>query len=105
MRILAGTGDAETVLSQPGLGSLLGPWVLGDFGDNRSRYATAKARKNYAADSPITRASGKRRSSRLAPAVGDRLVDALNWQAFSSLQSSPCRVRSKSEQFVRSGLN
>lgn len=51
------TEDAEIILSQPGRGPLLGPRVLGEFGNDRNRYVTAKARKNYAATSPITRAS------------------------------------------------
>lgn len=51
MPILADTEDAEIILSQPGLGSLLGPRVLGEF--------------------------------------NDRLVDALNAQAFSALHASP----------------
>jgi transposase len=52
--------DAEIYLSQPGLGPILGARVLGEFGDDPHRYATDKARKNYAATSPITRASGKK---------------------------------------------
>jgi transposase len=51
--------DAEIYLSQPGLGPILGARVLGEFGDDPDRYASGKARKNYAATSPITRASGK----------------------------------------------
>nr|AIU93860.1 hypothetical protein LRS1606.426 [Rhodococcus sp. NS1] len=81
--------DAEIVLSQPGVGPLLGPRVLGEFGDDRNRYATAKARKNYAATSPISRASGKTKVVAARFVHNDRLVDALNWQAFSSLQASP----------------
>ncbi|MDQ1672478.1 MAG: hypothetical protein QOC98_1040 [Frankiaceae bacterium] len=46
---------AEIVLSQPGLGTILGARVLAEFGDDPDRYATAKARKNYAGTSPITR--------------------------------------------------
>jgi transposase len=53
--------DAEIIMSQPGLGPILGARVLGEFGDDPHRYATGKARKNYAATSPITRASGKRK--------------------------------------------
>ena len=56
--------DAEIYLSQPGMGAILGARVLGEFGDDPDRYADAKARKNYAATSPITRASGRRKSSR-----------------------------------------
>ena len=81
--------DAEIILSQPGLGWSLGPRVLGEFGDDPERYATAKARKNYAATSPITRASGKKKVVAARFVHNDRLVDALNAQAFSALHASP----------------
>ena len=55
--------DAEIYTSQPGLGVVLAARVLGEFGDDPHRYTDAKARKNYAGTSPITKASGRRRSS------------------------------------------
>jgi transposase len=81
--------DAEIVLSQPGLGTILGARVLAEFGDDPDRYATAKARKNYAGTSPITRASGTRRVVLARYAVNDRLRDALQLQAFTALNVSP----------------
>jgi transposase IS116/IS110/IS902 family protein len=48
--------------SQPGMASKLGPRLLGEFGDDPHRYASAKARKNYAGTSPITRQSGRKRT-------------------------------------------
>lgn len=51
--------DAEIYLSQPGLGNILGARVLAESGDDPHRYRDGKARRNYAATSPITRASGK----------------------------------------------
>jgi len=56
---------AEIILSQPGLGTILGARVLAEFGDARDRYASAKAHKNYAATSPITRSPRARRKSSL----------------------------------------
>ena len=50
--------DAKVVRTLPGLGTVLGARVLGEFGDDPNRYATPKSRKNYAGTSPITRASG-----------------------------------------------
>nr|WP_238362170.1 IS110 family transposase [Actinopolymorpha pittospori] len=38
--------DAEIIVSQPGLGMILGARVLAEFGDDPDRYASAKARKN-----------------------------------------------------------
>jgi transposase len=54
--------DAETYLSQPGIGAANGARVLAEFGDAPGRYASAKARKNYAESSPVSRASGCRRA-------------------------------------------
>jgi transposase len=81
--------DAEVILSQPGLGPILGARVLAEFGDDSRRYADGKARRNYAATSPVTRASGKRKVVAARFVHNDRLVDALNAQAFSALSTSP----------------
>ncbi|WP_066370329.1 IS110 family transposase [Herbidospora mongoliensis] len=80
---------AEIYLSQPGIGVITGARVLAEFGDDPERYASAKARKNYAATSPITRASGKSRVVIARFVHNDRLVDALRAQAFSAINGSP----------------
>jgi hypothetical protein len=54
--------DAEIYLSLPGLGVILASRFLGEFGDDPDRYANAKSRKNYAGTSPITKASGTKKS-------------------------------------------
>jgi len=89
MRILASTVDAEIYLSQPGLGTILGARVLAEFGDDPNRYANAKARKNYAGTSPITRQSGKKKVVLARYVHNDRLIDALGRQAFAALTASP----------------
>jgi transposase len=81
--------DAEILLSQPGLGSILGARVLGEFGDDPHRYAGARARKNYAGTSPITRQSGKKKTVHARHVHNDRLLDALGRQAHSALTVSP----------------
>jgi len=81
--------DAEIVTSQPGLGPVLGARVLAEFGDDRSRYADAKARKNYAGTSPITRASGTRRTVLARYARNRHLADATHQWAFCALTASP----------------
>lgn len=81
--------DAEIYLSQPGLGPILGARVLAEFGDDKNRYADARARKNYAGTSPITRASGKKKTVIARYVHNDRLIDALGAQAFSALGASP----------------
>lgn len=81
--------DSELYLSQPGLGVVLSARVLAEFGDDKSRYADARARKNYAGTSPITRQSGKRKFVQARYVHNDRLFDALGQQAFAALNTSP----------------
>ncbi len=81
--------DAEVVRSLPGLGTILGARVLGEFGDEPNRYGTAKSRKNYAGTSPITRASGTKRVVLARYARNDRLADAIYLWAFATLTASP----------------
>jgi transposase len=63
--------------------------ILGEFGDDPKRFADAKARKNYAGTSPITRASGNRRIVLARYARNRRLSDAVQQWAFCSLRGSP----------------
>ena len=86
--------DAEIIRSQPGLATVLGARVLGEFGDDPDRYADARARKNYAGTSPITvssgkRAPGKRGTVKARWVCNDHLRDACQLWAFSALSASP----------------
>jgi transposase len=80
--------DAKVVLSLPGLGTILGARVLGEFGDDRTRYANAKSRKNYGGTSPVTKASGRSRVVLARYARNRRLAAALDRWAFCSLNHS-----------------
>src|ERR1700756_540769 len=85
--------DADIYLSLPGLGVILGARVLGEFGDDPDRYATAKSRKNYAGTSPLTVASGKKRAVLARYVRNRRLYDAIHQWSFCSIPSSPgCRA-------------
>ena len=81
--------SAEILRSLPGLGIVLGARVLGEFGDDPTRYADARARRNDAGTSPITKASGTRRVVLARFARNQRLFDACYLWAFSSLTRSP----------------
>ena len=81
--------DAGTYLSQPGIGDITGARILGEFGDAPGRYASAKARKNYAGTSPLTIQSGKRKTVHARYIRNRHLIDALHAQALSSLTASP----------------
>jgi hypothetical protein len=52
MRIVVSTADAEIIVSQPGLGPILGARVLAEFRDDPEGYSDARARKNYAGTTP-----------------------------------------------------
>ena len=81
--------DAKIVRSLPGLGTVLGARVLGEFGDDRTRFATAKCRKNFAGSAPITKASGRSHVVLARHTRPRRLADALDQWAFCSLTRSP----------------
>src|ERR1700728_3074200 len=73
---LASTRPLGSSSAKPGLRPVLGARVLAEFGDDPHRYASAKARKNYAGTSPITRASGKKKATLARFVRNDRLIDA-----------------------------
>ena len=99
-----GHPDAAIYLSQPGTGEILGARQLGEFGDDPHRYASAKARKNYAATSPVTRQSGKKKIALARFIRNARLADAVHRQAQSALRASPGARAFYDEQRDR-GLN
>jgi Transposase IS116/IS110/IS902 family len=62
--------------------------VLGEFSDDPDCYATSKSRKKYAGTSPITRASGIKKTVLARHARNRRLADAIYRWVFSSLTDS-----------------
>jgi Transposase/Transposase IS116/IS110/IS902 family len=81
--------SAKIIRSLPGMGTVLGARVLGEFGDDPNRYADAKSRKNYAGTSPVTKASGKSKVVLARHSRNKRLADALDQWAFCSTNFSP----------------
>lgn len=51
--------DYEIITSFPGLADSTGARVLAEIGDDRTRFADARALKAYAGSAPVTRASGR----------------------------------------------
>jgi hypothetical protein len=93
--------NAKIVRSLPGMGTVLGARVLGEFGDDPNRYFDAKSRRNYAGTSPVTKASGKSRVVLARHSRNKRLADALIRMAFCSLVSSPGARRYYDEMRAR----
>jgi hypothetical protein len=81
--------DAAIYLSLPGIGSMLGARMLGEFGDDPNRYSDPKSRRNYAGTSPLTVASGKSKAV-IARHVRNNWLHqtAIRW-AFCALKPSP----------------
>lgn len=80
--------DAEILRSLPGLGVVLGARVLGEFGDDRTRYAHAASRRCYAGTAPVTRASGKSRVVLRRRVRNQRLGESCRWWAFAAIGQS-----------------
>ena len=51
--------DYAVITSFPGLADSTGARVLAEIGDDRTRFADARALKAYAGSAPVTRASGR----------------------------------------------
>jgi hypothetical protein len=65
--------DYTIITSFPGLADNIGAWVLAEIGDDRARFADARAVKAYAGSVPITRASGRSIS------ISHRRVKTTGW--------------------------
>jgi transposase len=81
--------DAGIITSLPGLGSLTGARILAEIGDDRSRFADARALKAYAGAAPVTRASGKTLTVMHRRVKNQRLASVGYLWAFSALTASP----------------
>jgi len=62
---------------------------MGEFGDDKTRFADASARKNYSRAKPITRASGRKTIVLARYATNRRLGAALHMQPYAALTGSP----------------
>lgn len=70
--------DHTIITSFPGLADLTGARMLAEIGDDRRRFADARALKAYAGSAPVTRASGKVISITHRRIKNDRLA-AVGW--------------------------
>jgi hypothetical protein len=79
--------DAEIITSFPGLSVTSGARVLAEVGDDRERFADARALKAYAGAAPVTRASGRSRVVVARAVKKQRLAPAGYMWAFAPLRS------------------
>ncbi|MFD7751925.1 IS110 family transposase [Streptomyces sp. NPDC059757] len=84
--------DAEIITSFPGLSVLSGARVLAEIGDDRERFADARAMKAYAGAAPVTRASGRSHVVVARTVKNQRLASAGHMWAFAALRTQAPRV-------------
>ncbi len=81
--------DYAVITSFPGLADLSGARVLAEPGDDRTRFADARAVKAFAGAAPVTRASGRSTVVTRRRVKNDRLAAVGFTWAFAALTPSP----------------
>jgi transposase len=81
--------DYTIITSFPGLADTLGARILAEVGDDRARFADARALKAFAGSAPVTRASGRSILITHRKVKNSRLAAAGFVWAFATLTSSP----------------
>jgi transposase len=80
------------ITSFPGLADLTGARVLAEIGDDRNRFADARALKAYAGSAPVTRASGRSVSISHRRVKNDRLAAVgYVWAFIATAHSDPAK--------------
>lgn len=79
--------DAAIITSFPGLSTISGARVLAELGDDRSRFASARALKAYAGSAPVTRASGRSHAVSARVVKNQRLAGTGYMWAFAALRT------------------
>lgn len=84
--------DYEIITSFPGLADISGAIVLGEIGDDRSRFADDHALQAFAGSAPVTRASGKSRTVVRRRTKNNRLAAiGYSWAFTAAARPSPAR--------------
>jgi transposase len=84
--------DYEIITSFPGLADISGAIVLGEIGDDRTRFVDDRALQAFAGSAPVTRASGKSRTVIRRRTKNNRLAAIGHCWAFTAAgRRSPAR--------------
>ena len=84
--------DYDIITSFPGLGDLTGARVLAELGDDRNRFADARAVNAYAGSAPVTRASGRSISITHRRIKNDRLAATGRvWAFIATTHAEPAK--------------
>lgn len=71
--------SAAILRSVPGLGPVLAARVLGEIGDDPTRFATAAGLRSFVGSTPVARASGRSSYVKARKVRDKRLADACHW--------------------------
>jgi transposase len=80
---------ARVLTSFPGVGTIVGARLLGEIGDDPTRFTDGRAPKRYAEAAPITNASGRTKTVRVRRVKNQRLAATGYVWAFAALRPSP----------------
>jgi transposase len=83
--------DAAIITSFPGLSVMSGARVLAEVGDDRERFADARALKAYAGAAPVTRSSGRSHVVVARAVKNQRLASVDYMSAFAAHRSAEPR--------------
>ncbi|GAA0401415.1 hypothetical protein GCM10009541_50580 [Micromonospora gifhornensis] len=84
--------DHAIMTSFPGLADVTGARILAEIGDDRARFADARALKAYAGAAPVTRASGRSISITHRKVKNNRLAAAgYLWAFVAATHAEPAR--------------
>jgi len=81
--------QAAILRSVPGLGAILAARVLGEIGDDPTRFTDPNGLRAFSGTAPVTIASGRSRYVKARKVRNKRLADACHWWAFAMLTKSP----------------
>lgn len=81
--------DARVIDSFPGLRTVLGARILGEIGDDRTRFAAVRGLKAFAGTTPVTRASGTKTLITMRVVRNKRLGQAAYLWSLPLLAHSP----------------
>ncbi len=81
--------DSRVISSFPGLGTVLGARILGEIGDDHTRFGTARGLKAFAGTAPITRSSGTKTLITMRVVRNKRLGQAAYLWSLPLLAHSP----------------
>jgi transposase len=81
--------DTPVFTSFPGIGPVIAATLIGEMGDDRTRFPSAAALLAESGLAPVTRSSGRSHQVRFRYAANRRMRHAIDWWAFVATREDP----------------